>query len=45
MTVATDKQLAEFHRAVTSAECAPDVSHALREFTRLEIEDELEDSI
>ena len=34
-TVATDKQLAEFHRSVTSAECAPDVSHALREFARL----------
>jgi len=31
----TTKQLVDFHRAVTSAESAPDVSHALREFVRL----------
>lgn len=31
----TTKQLVEFHRAVTSAETAPDVSQAIREFVRL----------
>jgi len=31
----TTKQLVEFHRAVTSAESAPDVSQAIREFVRL----------
>jgi len=31
----THKQLVEFHRAVTSAESAPDVSQAIREFVRL----------
>jgi len=31
----TRQQLVEFHRAVTSAESAPDVSHALRDFSRL----------
>merc|ERR1712059_12355 len=31
----TTKQLVEFHRAVTSAESAPDISHAIREFVRL----------
>jgi len=31
----TDEQLAVFHRAVTSAETAPDVTHAIREFVRL----------
>ena len=32
----TTKQLVEFHRAVTGAESAPDVSQAIREFARLE---------
>jgi len=31
----THKQLVDFHRAVTSAESAPDVSQAIREFVRL----------
>merc|ERR1719350_1470626 len=31
----TRQQLVEFHRAVTSAESAPDVSQAIREFVRL----------
>lgn len=31
----TNKQLADFHKAVTSAESAVDVSHAIREFVRL----------
>ena len=31
----TDEQLATFHRAVTRAETAPDVTHAIREFVRL----------
>ena len=32
----TTKQLVEFHRAVTSAENAVDVSHAIREFVRFQ---------
>ena len=32
---ATPAQLADFHKAVTSAEGAPDISHAIREFLRL----------
>ena len=31
----TQDQLADFHQAVTSAESAPDISHAIREFVRL----------
>lgn len=31
----TTEQLADFHKAVTSAESAPDISHAIREFVRL----------
>ena len=31
----TPAQLADFHKAVTSAEGAPDISHAIREFVRL----------
>ena len=34
-SLVTDEQLANFHRAVTNAETAPDVTHAIREFVRL----------
>lgn len=34
-TSVTTKQLVEFHKAVTSAESAPDISQAIREFVRL----------
>ena len=31
----TTEQLADFHKAVTSAESSPDISQAIREFVRL----------
>ena len=34
-SLVTDEQLANFHRAVTNAQTAPDVTHAIREFVRL----------